>query len=114
MAKTKKLTEKEEAALQAEQERIKTRQKNFRRELVGMVAGIGLALVVSALLPSVRQNYSLGIALLWGAAIGGAVASLERFERAGAALTKKDNRALNYCIGLGIPVIILVLLFSLQ
>ncbi|NUM44268.1 MAG: hypothetical protein HUU38_06135 [Anaerolineales bacterium] len=115
MQKVKRLTPKEEAALKAEEEAVRqARRKNFRRELMGIFGGIGLAMAISALIPAIRENYSLGLVILWGGAIGGAVMSMDRFERAGAALTKKDNRALNYAVGLGIPVVILILLFSLQ
>lgn len=114
MKTPKKLTAEQEAALAAEQEKQLTRRKNFRKELLGMFAGIGLAMAVSALIPAIRETYSLGVVILWGGALGGAVASLERFERAGAALTKKDNRVLNYAVGLGIPVVILVLLIIAQ
>jgi hypothetical protein len=40
--------------------------------------------------------------------------SLKRFERAGAILTKRDNRFLNYGVGLGIPFGILFLIFMLR
>jgi hypothetical protein len=112
MAKTKKLTAEEEATLQAEQEMRQLRRQNFRKELVGMFAGIGLALAISALIPAIRENYSLGVVILWGGAVGGVAASLERFERAGAILTKKENRPLNYIVGLGIPIMILLLIFA--
>ncbi len=113
MAKPKKLTA-EEAALQAEQEVKQIRRKNFQKELLGIFAGIGLAMAISALLPSIRENVSLGVVILWGGALGGIVVSLERFERAGAALTKKENRPLNYAIGLGIPLVILLVLLVAQ
>jgi hypothetical protein len=114
MKKIKKLTAEEEAAIQAEQEARQKRRRNFRRELVGMFAGIGLAMAISSLIPEIRENSRLGVVILWGGAIGGAVVSLDRFERAGAALTKKENRPLNYAVGLGIPVILLIILFAAQ
>jgi hypothetical protein len=113
--KVKKLTAQEAAALKAEAEAArKVRRANFRRELLGIFGGIGLAMAISALIPAIRENYSLGVVILWGGALGGAVMSLERFERAGAALTKKDNRALNYAVGLGIPIALLILLLLLK
>jgi len=112
MAKANKLTAEEDAALLAEQEARQSWRQNFRRELVGIFAGIGLALVVGASIPAIRENTSLGSAILWGGALGGVVMSLERFERAGAALTKSENRPLNYVVGLGIPIVILVLIFA--
>lgn len=118
MQKVKKLSAKEEAAQraarEAEEALRQVRRQNFRRELLGIFGGIGLAMVISALVPAVRAQFSLGIVILWGGAIGGVVTSLERFERAGAALTKKDNRPLNYAVGLGIPAGILALLLLIQ
>jgi hypothetical protein len=49
--------------------------------------------------------------LLWGAAIGAALASLDSFEKAGAALTRRENKALNLLVGLGIPALLLITLF---
>ena len=49
-------------------------------------------------------------ALLWGAAIGAAVVSVDMFERAGAALTRRENRWVNLLVGLGIPAILLIIL----
>ncbi|GAB4582022.1 MAG: hypothetical protein Fur0022_47740 [Anaerolineales bacterium] len=115
MPKVKRLTPKEEAALKAAAEEVRQiRQRNFRRELLGVFVGIGVVLIISALVPAIRANYSLGPVILWGGAIGGIMMSLERFERAGGALTKKNNRLLNYLIGLGIPVGIMILLLWVQ
>jgi len=114
MKKPRKLTAEEGAAIQVEQEAQQNRRKNFKRELLGMFAGIGLAMVIGSMIPVVRENVSLGVVVLWGGAIGGVLASLERFERAGAVLTKRDNRVLNYFVGLGIPVGILLLLVLIQ
>lgn len=119
MQKVKKVTTKEEkaqaAAREAEEEALRqTRRQNFRKELLGIFGGIGLAMILSSFIPAIRENYSLGIVILWGGAIGGAVMSLERFERAGAALTKKENRVLNYIVGLGVPVGLLVLLLLIR
>ena len=112
MAKVKKLTGEEETALQAQHAARQAGWRNFHRELVGIFAGIGLGLVIVALIPAIRENYNLGTLILWGGALGGVVMSLERFERAGAALTKRENRPLNYVVGLGIPIVILVLIFA--
>jgi hypothetical protein len=52
--------------------------------------------------------------ILVSAAMGGALASLDGFIRAGAALTRRDNRALNLLVGLGIPILLLLLLLLLS
>ncbi len=84
------------------------RRNQFRRELTGMAIGIGLALMLGAGVPWLRDNLSLAYLIVWGAALGGIFSSLERFENAGAALTKKQNRVLNYAVGLGLPLIIII------
>ncbi|HNB50576.1 MAG TPA: hypothetical protein PK530_01465 [Anaerolineales bacterium] len=114
MQKGKKLSAKEEAARKAEEEARQVRRANFRRELLGMFGGIGLAMVISSFVPAIREHYSLGVVILWGGAIGGVVMSLERFEHAGPVLTKKDNRALNYVVGLGLPILLLLLIFWIK
>jgi hypothetical protein len=48
--------------------------------------------------------------ILVSAAIGGALGSLDGFIRAGAVITRRDNRALNLLVGLGIRILLLLLL----
>ena len=48
--------------------------------------------------------------VLWSAAIGALLASLGWFVRAGAALTRRTNPWLNLAVGLGIPVLVLILI----
>jgi hypothetical protein len=84
-----------------------TRRRNFRRELIGMAAGIGLGLMAGSLIPWVRANVSLGLVVLWGGAIGGIAASHERFAQAGAIITRTQNRFANYLVGFGIPIFII-------
>ena len=91
-----------------DQEKQQDRQRNTRRQLAGIFLGVGLGLMVSALVPAVRQNVELSTVVLWSGALGGVLASLEYFERAGAALTKKDDPVLNYAVGLGLPLLVLV------
>ena len=90
---------------------LATRRRRFIRELVGIVLGASAAMMISSLIPAIREQYTLGIVLLWGGAIGGLLASYERFERAGAALTRREGRALNYAVGFGVPVLILFLMY---
>ena len=87
------------------------RRQRFIRETVGIVLGIGAAMMFSSLVPAIREQYSLSIVILWGAAIGGLLASYERFERAGEILTRSENRALNILAGVGIPVAVLAILY---
>ena len=81
--------------------------------MAGILIGLSLALMVSALVPQIREQYSLGLVALWGAAIGGLLSSFDRFEQAGAALTRRENRWLNYFVGLAVPVALLTILYFL-
>jgi len=93
---------------------FETRRRRFIRELVGIFLGVSVAMMVGSLVPGIRERYSLGIILLWGGAIGGLAASYERFERAGAALTRGENKVVNYLVGVGIPVGILIVIFLIS
>ena len=87
------------------------RRTRFIKELLGIFLGISLAMMISSVVPSVRENYTLGIVVLWGGALGGLLTSYERFERAGAALTRGENKALNYIIGISIPLLAIFAFF---
>ena len=78
---------------------------------MGVFAGAAAAWALLAVFPGLQERISLFSAILWGGAIGAAVVSLDSFEKAGAALTRKENRALNLAIGLGIPIILLLIFF---
>jgi hypothetical protein len=93
---------------------FETRRQRFIRELVGIFLGVSIAMMIGSLVPGIREQYSLGIVLLWGGAIGGLAASYERFERAGAALTRGENKVVNYLVGIGIPVGILVVIYLIS
>ena len=92
---------------------FKRDNKKWGRQWVGAFAGAAVGWALIYLLPSIKQRYSLTSVLLVGAALGAALASLDGFIRAGAALTRKDNRALNLLVGLGIPILLLLLLLLL-
>jgi hypothetical protein len=92
---------------------LNRKYRNFRREVFGISIGIGLAMMLGSLVPAIRERVSLGVVFLWGGAIGGIFASAQKFEQAGAALTKKNNKPLNYAIGIGIPALIFGLLLLL-
>ena len=94
--------------------RLETRRKRFLRELAGIFLGLSIAMMVGSLVPEIRERYSLVIVLLWGGAIGGLLASYERFERAGAALTKGENKVVNYLVGIGVPVGILLVIYLMS
>jgi hypothetical protein len=69
---------------------------------------LGWALVV--IFPALEQRFSLLTVILWGSAIGAALTNLDGFIRAGAALTRRPNNRLNLIVGLGLPVLVLLLI----
>jgi hypothetical protein len=90
---------------------FKQDNKKWRRQWVGVFAGAFVSWGLMALFPGLQERISTFSAILWGAAIGAAVVSLDSFEKAGAALTRRDNKTLNLLVGLGIPGILLIILF---
>jgi hypothetical protein len=74
------------------------------------LAGAALGWALASLFPALEQRFSLLTILLWSGAFGAALANLEGFVRAGAALTRQENRALNLAVGLGIPALFLLLI----
>jgi hypothetical protein len=47
--------------------------------------------------------------VIWCAVLGGVLTSLDGFISAGAALTRSENRWVNLVVGLGIPIILLII-----
>jgi hypothetical protein len=84
--------------------------KKWGRQWVGVFGGAAVAWALMTLFPVLQERFSMFSALLWGAAIGAAVVSVDMFERAGAALTRRENRWVNLLAGLGIPAILLIIL----
>jgi len=93
---------------------FKQDNKKWGRQWVGAFAGAAVGWALTYLFPGIAQRYSTLSVLLVSAAIGGVLASLDGFIRAGAALTRRDNRALNLLVGLGIPILLLLLLLLLS
>lgn len=89
---------------------FKQDNKKWGRQWVGAFAGAAVGWALTCIFPGIEQRFSMLTVLLVSAAIGGALASLDGFIRAGAALTRRDNRALNLLVGLSIPILLLLLL----
>ena len=90
---------------------FKRDNRKWGRQWVGGFAGAAAGWALTYAFPGIVERFSLFSVLLWGAAIGAALASLDSFEKAGAALTRRDNKALNLLVGLGIPALLLIILF---
>ncbi len=93
---------------------FKRDNKKWGRQWVGAFAGAAAGWALLYLFPSIERRFSLTTVMLVGAALGAALASLDGFIRAGAALTRRENRALNLLVGLGIPILLLLLILLLS
>ena len=85
--------------------------KKWGRQWVGIFSGAAVGWILTIIFPILEQRFSLLTVVLWTAVVGGVLTSLGDFMRAGAALTRRDNRSLNLAVGLGIPALILVAIF---
>ena len=82
---------------------------SWRRQWIGVIAGGILGFALSALFPTLVEKYSTFSVVIWCAVLGGVLTSLDGFIRAGAALTRSENRWVNLAVGLGIPIILLII-----
>jgi len=87
--------------------------KKWGRQWVGIFAGAAVGWVLASLFPALEQQFGLNSVILWSAAIGGVLTSLGGFMRAGAALTRRENPWLNLAVGLGIPILLLLIIMLL-
>ena len=85
-------------------------RSNWGRQWVGAFAGAVLGWALVVVFPALEQRFSLLTVILWCAAIGAALTNLDGFSRAGAALTRRQNHQLNIIVGLGLPVLVLLLI----
>jgi hypothetical protein len=90
------------------------REKNYwRNQWLGILGGAGAGLMLVALIPALADRFGLLTVVLWSAVLGGVISSWEGFVRAGAALTRSQNRLINLLVGLGIPALLLLLIFTI-
>ena len=90
---------------------FKASNKKWGRQWVGIFGGAAIGWALTIIFPGLAERYSLLSVLLWCGAIGGILTSLDRFMRAGAALTRRENRTLNLLVGLGIPILLFLILY---
>ncbi|UCD99231.1 MAG: hypothetical protein JSV42_00470 [Chloroflexota bacterium] len=88
--------------------------RKWIRQWVGAFAGGAIGWAITYIFPGILQHYSFTTIILICAALGAALVSLDGFIRAGAALTRRDNRLLNLLVGMGIPLLLLGLLLWLS
>lgn len=87
------------------------REQDLRRQLVGLIGGAAAGLAMSVFFPPLAERFGLFPLVLWGSIVGGVLTSLGGFSRAGKALTRSDNPYLNLLVGLGLPLLILLLIY---
>jgi hypothetical protein len=85
-------------------------QNKWVRQWVGIFGGGAVGWLLTIIFPVLEQRFSLITVVLWCAVIGGVLTSLSGFMRAGAALTRRENPWLNLAVGLGIPIVLLLLI----
>ncbi|HEX6305423.1 MAG TPA: hypothetical protein VFZ76_14610 [Anaerolineales bacterium] len=87
------------------------REKGYwKKQWLGVLAGGALGLALGVLFPGLPKQFGGLLSLvLWSGVIGSVLTNLNGFVRAGAALTHSENRGINLLVGLGIPVLIVVL-----
>ncbi len=85
--------------------------RKWGRQWVGIFGGAAIGWALTIIFPGLAERFSLLTVLLWCGAIGGILTSLDKFMRAGAALTRRENRTLNLLVGLGIPILLLLILY---
>jgi len=83
---------------------------NWGKQWVGAFAGAVLGWALVVVFPALEQKFSLLTVILWCAAMGAALTNLDGFTRAGATLTHRQNNQLNLIVGLGLPVLVLLLI----
>ena len=89
---------------------LRERPRQHSRQTAGVLLGLAGAWAAGSLMPALPARLTWATLLLWGAALGGALLSWQSFEQAGKALTRSENRWLNFALGAGIPFGILALL----
>lgn len=78
---------------------------------MGVIAGAIIGYLVGTFLPNFSNQIGLLPLVLWSAILGGILASLEQIIRAGAVITRGQNRLFNLVIGLAIPALFLGILW---
>jgi hypothetical protein len=86
---------------------------SWSRQLIGTFAGAAIGWGLVSIFPGLAQRFNALTITLWCAALGAALTNLDGFARAGAVLTRSDNRWLNLLVGLGLPALVLFLIGTL-
>jgi len=88
-----------------------TERRELRRnQLVGILGGVIGGVMVVFSWPGIQETLGLTGAMLWGAAIGGALGSLQQFGKLGKRITRSENKTLNTLVGVSLPLFIVAVL----
>jgi hypothetical protein len=89
------------------------KSQTLRRQLVGIALGAAVGYLLGTIFPDLANWIDLTSLILWFAVLGGVLASLEGFMRAGASITHRENKLVNLLVGLGIPFLLLAVVVLL-
>jgi hypothetical protein len=85
----------------------------WRDQLRGLLAGAVIGYMLTILFPGLATSYGTLRVVFWSAVIGGVLGNLDGFIRGGQALTRRSDRRLNLLVGLGVPLVVLSLVWLL-
>jgi len=103
------MSDKQEQPTTEIEDAVRTRAIGRGRQIIGLFVGIGLGLMISSLVPAIRERYDLATVVLWSGMAGVVIVAFDQFQVAGAALTRSENRLLNYVVGFGLPLAFLLI-----
>lgn len=86
------------------------RRELRRNQIIGTLGGVIGGAMVALNWPGIQEVLGLTGAVLWGAAIGGVLGSLQHFSKLGQRLTQSENSTLNTLVGISIPLFVIAAL----
>ena len=86
------------------------RRELRRNQIIGILGGVLGGAMVALTWPGIQETLGLTGTVLWGAAIGGVLGSLQHFGKLGKRLTQSENSTLNTLVGISIPLFVIAVL----
>jgi hypothetical protein len=85
----------------------------WRNQLRGLLAGAVIGFMLTILFPALADRFTTLRVVFWSAIAGGVLWDLDGFRRGGQAITHRTDRRLNLVVGLGVPLIVLSIIWLL-